>query len=216
MIVQSGSGGIITGDRLRQRISVADGARAQVCGQGAVSVHRRGADAGAVEELELVATTGGHLENLAEPRLLHDDSDLEQHTRVELGQGTVLTVESVVVIGERCNYDSTLEVRVAGRLLARERTRFTGADLPAGTRAVGLLVLAGSGPSAPVVHEAEWVQWERAAAGGAAYGAVSRLPHGAGLAVRVAARDGAALRDAMDRAIGVVHRADGAPEISPS
>lgn len=202
MIVQSGSGGIITGDRLRQRLSVTDGARAQVLGQGAVSVHRRGRAAGAVEELELVAGPGAHLANLAEPRLLHDDGDLLQRTVVRVDGGTVLTLESVVVIGERCSYDSTLEVLAGDRLVARERTCFTGTDLPAGMRAFGLLVLAGADPSDDATGAA-WEAWGRDASGAAAYGAVSRLPNAAGLAVRVVARDGGLLRDALERAVEV-------------
>jgi urease accessory protein UreH len=203
VIVQSGSGGIITGDRLRQRLSAQDGAQARVLGQGAMSVHRRGREAGSGEDLELVAGPGSRLENLAEPRLLHHGSELEQRTVVRLEGGTVLTLESVVVIGADAVYDSLLEVHDHGELAARERMRFTSADLPAGSSAFGLLVCAGP-DAGPAADDPAWRAWSARAGSASAYGAVSALPHVPGVGVRVVARDGAGLRSAMDAALEVL------------
>lgn len=204
VIVQSGSGGIITGDALAQRIVARADAHARVLGQGAVSVHRSRTASGAVassgEQLRLRVEPGAWLENLAEPRVLFGGAEFTQATVIELDGGVALSLEAVVVRGGEGDavYRSDVEVHRGGELVARERVRARVSDLPAGTTAFALLVCAGLPWDA-----AAWAEWAASAGAPDCYAAASELPFDAGVGVRVAAADGSRLRAALDGALAV-------------
>lgn len=213
VIVQSGSGGIITGDKLRQRVSAGPGARAQVLGQGAMSVHRVGRSSGSREDLVLEAAEGSWVENLAEPRVLFGSSEFRQETVIRTtGDGVALSVEAVVLNEHdagSAQYESSTAVLRNGELCARERMRLDGGDLPGGATAFALIVLAGL----PYGADA-WRLWAGRCRGPEAYGAANELPFGAGVAVRIVAEDGRRLRAGLDSALAVVR--EGAPWMSSS
>lgn len=201
VIVQSGSGGIITGDRLTQRMSAHDGARARVKGQGAMSVHREGRHSGSSEHVYLRADGRSVLENLAEPRILFEGSRLSQTCEVTIDEGVVITVDALTAHEPDAEYRSLLEVRSPAGLLARERQCVSSDLLPAGVGAFALVVGAG------LVHDHTlWLDWHAGVSTAEAYGAASALPFDAGTAVRVTARDGQSLRRAVAGALSVLAR----------
>ena len=187
--MQSGSGGIITGDRLRQRLGAHDGARARVRGQGAVSVHREGPHAGSSEDVELVADGFSVLENLAEPRILFRGSRFEQRCVIRIDAGVVISVDAVIASEPDAEYRSLIEIRD------------TTDRLPSGVRAFAVVVGAG------LVHDpADWAPWHDDTASRDVYGAASALPFRAGTAARIAARDGRSLRRAIAAALPILAR----------
>jgi urease accessory protein len=208
LIVQSGSGSIITGDWLGQRIVAEEGARVRVLGQGAMSVHRASRSAGSGETLHLRAAAGAWLENIAEPRVLFPGSDFSQETRVEIDPGAVvISVEAVVVHPEPGvgRYRSTLSVIVAGELVAREHGELAIGDC--GPAAFAVVVVAGLSPA--VALGLDWSAWNAATGNRKVYGAVSPLAFDAGVVVRVAAADGRGMRDAVDAALLLLRQAGG-------
>ncbi len=213
VIVQSGSGGIITGDLLRQRLTAAEGAHARVLGQGAVSVHRRGARAGAGEHLQMEAATGAWLENLAEPRVLFDGSDFTQRTTIDARGGSMIAVESIVALDGAFSYESEFDIRAEGETVARERMRVHAGDLPRGMSAFGLVLFVGGDSSAPPDLDDRWRAWHSEFGSSRVYGTVSPLPFEAGLSVRVAAVDGRLLRTALAAAIGVLRSEQDRPTL---
>ncbi|GAA2225543.1 urease accessory protein UreD [Herbiconiux moechotypicola] len=205
VIVQSGSGGIITGDRLAQRLVARQDAHALVLGQGAISVHRALGGRGSGEYLRIEAAPGAWIENLAEPRVLFDEADFAQESTVSvLGDGVAVSVESVVlepVDGGMAHYRSETVVECDGERRAVERMRVHTGQLPSGMRAFGLIVAAGLAGSAAGKG---WQEWAGSFGDHSAYGAASELPFGAGVAVRVVAADGRHLRRAIDAALEVL------------
>jgi len=209
LIIQSGSGSIITGDRLRQRMATGVGAVARVMGQGAVSVHKSGRFSGSSEELTLSAETGSRLENLAEPRVLFPGAEFEQSTSIDVARGgVVISVEAVVLhseAGAPSQYSSDLAISIEGRAVARETSRMSSAGLRAGS-ATAFAVIVAVGVADRAQHADLWVDWIGTVAAPGRYGAVSDLPFDGGLAVRIAALDGRELRLAIASALVVLGR----------
>jgi urease accessory protein len=209
LIIQSGSGSIITGDRLRQRLGAAAGSVARVRGQGAVSVHKSGRFSGSSEELALSADAGSRLENLAEPRVLFPGAEFEQSTTIDVARGgVVISVEAVVLhteAGAPSQYSSDLAISIEGRGVARETSRMSSAGVRAGS-ATAFAVIVAVGVADRSLHAAAWAEWIGSVATSDRYGSVSDLPFDAGLAVRIAAINGRELRIAIDSALVVLRR----------
>lgn len=204
LIIQSGSGSIITGDRLRQRMGATAGAVARVMGQGAVSVHKSGRFSGSSEELTLSAEAGSRLENLAEPRVLFPGAEFEQSSTIDVARGgVVISVEAVVLhseAGAPSRYSSDLAISIDGRAVARETSRMSSAGLRPGS-ATAFAVIVAVGIADRALHADAWARWISSVAAPSRYGSVSDLPFGAGLAVRIAAVNGRELRVAIESAL---------------
>lgn len=207
LIVQSGSGSIITGDLLRQRLRAEAGVWVRVAGQGALSVHRAVQRAGSGEQLEVSAAAGAWLENLAEPRVLFAGAEFLQATTLDVtGGGVVLCTEAVIVhpgAGAPISYESRVVIRRDGMVVARERSQFgASSTIEGGFTAYALVIAAGLNPE--VLQDPRWAAWHAAASGRDCYGVASMLPFGAGVAVRVLARDGLLLRTAIATAVDLL------------
>lgn len=201
VIVQSGSGGVIAGDLLGQRLASLEGARARVVERSAMAVHRHRAGLGSSEELHLYAGGRSQLEHLAEPRILFESSRLRQVTVVTIEEATAIFVEAVILHGADAHCDSRFEIHDQTGMLAQEAQRLATDHLPERVPAVGLVVGAG------LRHDPGlWGDWHRRHAGTGSYGAASALPNNAGTVARAVAVDGRRLREALSSALESMRR----------
>ncbi|MFT3803759.1 MAG: urease accessory protein UreD [Burkholderiaceae bacterium] len=215
VIVQSAGGALLGGDHLRQAIDVGGGAAAHVTSQAALPVHRMKGDAEASESVTLRVGSGGWAEWLPSPRLLFPGARLRQSIDVELGDGGVLMLADGFAAvdpdggGRRFDrYASDITVRdPQQRLLTADRLTIEGVDLD-GTLIGGFAahgVLLAMLPPARAALDAIVESWNerwmaRSAADGrgvGVYAGASVLAHDLGIAVRVAARHGSALRETL-------------------
>ncbi|MBL9187679.1 MAG: urease accessory protein UreD [Opitutaceae bacterium] len=141
--------GILAGDRLASDIAVEPGAALLVTTPSASRVFRMRGGAAACEQHFSVAA-GAWLEVLPEPLVPHRGCTYRQRTQVEIdpGGGLFLVDQLMpgrVAHGEAWGWDRltlSLEVRLGGELILRERFDHTGPALR------DLAALAGSGPAA--------------------------------------------------------------------
>lgn len=134
LYLQSVSGGIYSGDRLKIGLETDAGTRAHVTTQASTVVH--GMEAGSAEQfVTLVAGSGALLEFMPDPLILFPHARLETRLRILCDPAaTVLTADAFMFhdpkeTGEPFGFlDSTLEVvEIGGALLARDRFRLEGA-----------------------------------------------------------------------------------------
>ena len=216
LVVQQAGGGAHPGDVRRQRVAVGEGVHPRVLGQGAVLVHGVAGRPPAVETVHLGVRSGGGLLHRPGVRVLLPGARLRQRLSVVLEPGaSVVTVDATVLHPDCLRrsapgpvLDSLLEVATArgGEPVVVERTRLEG--LPPSSRGwpafavVHLLVPDAAGgagsPSSPALPP---FPGATGAPGSLAVSALSSLPGRAGTAVRICARDGAALRSAVDAAV---------------
>lgn len=145
--VANPTAGILSGDRLESAITVAADAKLLVTTPSASRVFPMNAGE-AVSRQTFAVETGGWLEMLPEPLVPHRRSTYRQDTSVEIAAGGgVFFVEQLmpgrVGHGEAWEWDRlvlTLDVRVDGEWVLRERFDQSGASLRA------MAVAAGTGP----------------------------------------------------------------------
>ena len=210
LVVQHAGGGTHPGDVRRQRVAVGGGVHPRVLGQGAVLVHGVAGRGPAAETTSLRVHAGGGLLHRPGVRVLLPGARLRQRVEVAIEPGASAVTVDAAVLHPACLergtpapvLDSLLEVVTApdAQPVVVERTHLDG--VPTNLRrwpafaVVHLLAPGRAGgwadlPDLPV----------DAGPGAAAVAAVSALPGAAGVAVRVCARDGAALRGAVDAAV---------------
>jgi|GEM_PF-54703 len=133
--VQSPTGGVAQGDRHRIDVEVGAGAVAHVSTQSSqkvLSMERNYAAA----DVSLSVGSGGHLDYVPEPAILHEDSRFFQAIDLDLADDASAVVGDVVVPGrlargERFDFErylSRLRVRRDGRLLVDDATHLRPAD----------------------------------------------------------------------------------------
>ncbi len=199
VIVQSASGAILGADRLHQRIAVGSGASGQVTTQAALAVHRMAGEDCAEERVEIAVEDGGYAEYLPAPRILFPGAALVQRIDLTVAPDGCL----ILADGFACHdpdggdrpfrrYAGALTVaRPGGEVLATDAFDLDGPPGALGFTAHGMLVVA-CPPERGFAALAAAV--EGAAAG--CFAAASPLPSDAGVALRLAARDGAVLHRA--------------------
>jgi len=208
LYLQSCAGGIYAGDRLEERIRVEEGAAAQVTTQAASIVHSMIGSA-AFQSVELEAGANAFAEYLPDPLILFPHASFETRLRIRAGAGaTVLACDSFLMHDpdaagrafDRLSGEIAAE-GIDGRLLALDRFEIDGATMQRG--------LAGlSGRFA--AHGSVWVlcarqaqdrvveaMRERLAAVDGIYAGASRLPSELGVAARLLAEEGVALRGGL-------------------
>nr|WP_241731011.1 MULTISPECIES: urease accessory protein UreD [unclassified Dietzia] len=201
LIVQSATSGLITGERLRQRVVVRDGGRVRLVGQGAMPVQKVGSHEGAAEDLSLKVMGGSRLDFVSEPRLLLPGSSFSQVSRVSVDTSScVLLVDAVVRHPDAgsVSYLSETTLEFDGEVAAVERMGFHcvgehhfGASafiLAVGDHVTGL----------------DWKWWLNKHGARTSYGAVSPLRSCPGMSIRVVAENGYHLRRAIDDALSIL------------
>lgn len=208
-IVQSASGAILSEDRLVQRIAVGEGAEAHVTNQAAITVNRAVGDAVAEESLSVTVAAGGLAEVMPAPRILMPGSALRQRLSITADPlGTAIVADGFTTHDPEAMggpgrgfrfYGGRLEIRRPdGSLLAADRFELAGPPnrFGAAERLVAhgsLLVVTADEDDR---HRRILAALEAVVADLEVLAAASLLPRGAGVALRIAARDGAGLRAA--------------------
>ncbi|BBE74881.1 urease accessory protein UreD [Oharaeibacter diazotrophicus] len=209
-IVQSASGAILGEDVLAQAVTVGPGASAHVTTPAAMTANRTVGGAVARETVTLRVAAGGLLEWLPAPRILLPGSALDQEVAATVDPDGIavladgFSVHDPEAAGRPFRfYAARLTVRRPdGRVLFDERQRLDGPPNrfggAAGLTAHGALtVLAPSGEGG---HGALAAALEAAVAGLPVHAGAGALPRGAGVALRIAAADGGAMRTAVTAA----------------
>ena len=211
VIVQSSSGALQHADRLRQEIEVGSQAAAHVTTQGATAVHKAAAH-GATEAVSLRVGVEACLEYLPEPRVLFPDSELTSTIELDCAP------DAIALIGDAFSWhdpeglgraprriSSTFAVRVGGaEPIAIDSLRLD--DFGALGRdyvAFGALTVV-----APACDPC-WADSLASALDNvdALYAAVSRMPGGTGVSIRLAGADMRAVRSGLGLAWGASRKA---------
>jgi urease accessory protein len=209
VILQTISGSLNAGDHLLGRMLAGVGAAAHVRTQGATVVYRAPIGLAVSEQIELIVEDDAILEYLPQPRVLFPDSRFAQRTNVVLGErSTAILCEGFVTHdplqtgrGFRQYETETTIKRPNGRLLAVDRTSIDRPPAACGRRAsyraFGVLTVATNASTEDLDLLCSAIRSGLACAEGT-YWAVSPLPNGCGVSLRLAAVDGRAMRCAID------------------
>jgi urease accessory protein len=221
LIVQSASGALVGGDRVRQRIEVGPGAALHVTTPAATAVHGMPDGVRAEETAEITVGAGAFVEHLPEPRVLFPGADLVQRLLIDidpsaaaiLGDG-FLTHDPAARSGGAALPDGRpplMSGTVGFRRLVAETIVRTGALVRVADRVdITGAALAGSPWSAhgwiAVLCSPERLDTAAAVAELEAalapidslYAGASALPLDSGIGLRLAARDGEALRRGLE------------------
>ena len=230
VLMQSVSGGLFEHDRIDGAIEVGPAAQVRVRGAASTVVHEM-TGGYARQRVELVAAPASWVEWRPLPSILFPGARLDTETVVRAADdATVVITDAFLAHDARGASRPFRELRTGislhsldGRLRVRERFRVDGASWLAGDPAVsggfsahGTLWWIGQGNLAARLERLRACCADR---DDLRLGA-STLPDGAGLHLRVLARDGAALNAAIDAALAVVAAEapspSGANPISPS
>jgi len=202
IVLQSASGAVVAGDRIAQCIEAGPGAALHVTSQAATAVHAMPVGTWAEDCGELIVRENAFVELLPEPRVLFPRAELRQRLVIDMDRGAVAIVGDGFLTHDPSGQDEpfrrlaaeTIVRDGAGRVLAVDRVDVSGPAIGrAEWRAHGWLTVLCS----PERLDAEPAI---AALDGALtpitglYAGASPLPHAAGIGVRLAARDGEALR----------------------
>jgi urease accessory protein len=207
------AGGIAGGDRLSFEMSATRGARPLFTTQAAEKVYRA-LDSSARIETRISASAGAHLEWLPQETIVFDGGRLDRSTEISLaGDCRILALEALVfgraAHGETLSHGAIRDrwrVRRDGTLIWADNFLLSG-DIAAQIRRPALLGGAGAVATAIYASSDAVVRLEEARE------ALSGVPAGATvidnlLIVRIAAHDGAALREAVRKFLFVLR--DGA------
>jgi urease accessory protein len=213
LCVQNPTGGVFPGDRLRTRMRLDEGAGLLLTAQSATQVHaghRTGQEA--AQEYELHLGEGSVLEHAARTTVPHARSGYRQRTRIRLAEGSVyLGWDSVaagrVGHGERFafhRFRADCTVEYAGAVLSRDTVRLEPGrrdpgrpGLLAGHDLLCTVLLLAPGRPAELDRLHERLRARLDGPGATVSGAVSPLPGGCGLALRLLARRAPALAGAL-------------------
>lgn len=215
VLLQSGSGGLYGGEQLAQRYACAPGAAVHVTTQAAAVAHAAGSLGMTRQRVDISLAADTYCEYLPELAILFPGAALRQLTEIQMASDAVLIHADGVVSHDPCDrqrpfahYASEVTIRdLEGRLRVRDALAIDGADFDrmlmqadVQWRACGLLLAAA--PSRALDHAA-WSTELNALLGketDRCYVGVGCLPTDTGIACRVLARDGCALRDALTAA----------------
>jgi urease accessory protein len=211
LILQSAAGGLYRGDRLALDVSAGPGTVATVRSQAATVVHAAGHPIGM--DARVAAAEGAVLTLATEPYILFPGTSLSVSTEVTLAaDATAILAEGFAThdpggrdstfgaLSTRCRVvrpDGTVLVDDAGAI---DGGSFSGDGSPLGPyRAMGTVMILGD--AARGIHLGGI---EETLDGLAVLGASTRLPNGAGVCVRLLARDGGRLARGSDAVLAAV------------
>lgn len=205
VILQTASGGILAEDSLWQRVNVEAAAAAHLTSQGATSVYRSPDRGTAADRVELTVADGGVLEYLPEPRILFPDSRIDQQLRLcAHPNGIALVADGFLAFDPdgqgrsfgRYASEITVE-RPDGTVCSVDRIDLDKAPPRTGARAkyVATGSLTVVAPETDALAEA--IERRTSALTGC-YSAVTVLPGGVGLSLRIAAVGGQQLRRTVE------------------
>lgn len=215
VIIQSVSGGIFEGEKLRHQIRLREGARACVTTQGATVVHSMRGNWYADVQVAIGLDGMSYFEYRPHPLVLFPDSRLRQRVNVRLSQGAAVVLSDGFVShdptgGERSFawLDSAVEVHCeSGRLIAADRISVDGSTaidgppgISGGVYAHGWVLAVA--PSAMTGLAKTFAELSRAFGSNPdLYSGASALRDDLGFFVRIAAKDGGAMRSGLERAL---------------
>jgi urease accessory protein len=196
VFVQSPTGGVAQGDRLTRHVDVGGDAVAHVSAGSATKVQSMTRNY-AASEASLAVASGGHLDHVPEPTILHADARYHRETTLDVAHDATCVLGEVVVPGrlargERFAFErfrSHTRVRGPDGLLFADATHLApGADGPSpdepgvlGEFAVlGTLLVVAPARDAAALADA----CHEAATGGPSRAGATRLPNDAGVLVR--------------------------------
>lgn len=231
LILQSGSGGLYGGELLGQRYVLDADAAAHITTQAASVVHASRDLGPTVQHVEMHVGPAAHLEYVTDPLILFPGANVRQDVEVSLMPGAVLIYADGIVRHDPgpedqpfAQYASGLTIRGSdGELLVRDAAFIDGPGFDdiltretAGWSATGLVLAAAPGQT---THHGAWCSQVNAhldalaiVRRGEAYASCSLLPNEAGVACRIVARDGQALRATLDASWRALRQAiTGAP-----
>ena len=231
LIVQSASGALVAGDSVRQRIEVGPGAALHVTTQAATAVHGMPDGARAEETVEMTVGAGGFVEHVPEPRVLFPSADLVQRVRVDidpsattiLSDGFVTHHPALAPDGRRPLQPVPGLAPASGATMFRRLASETIVRTGSAVRVVDRIDIPGAALAGSPWCAHGWLvilcAWERidtatAVAELAAavapidslYAGASALPLDSGIGLRLAARDGEALRRGLEVAWATARR----------
>ncbi|MDZ5453435.1 urease accessory protein UreD [Labrys sedimenti] len=212
LILQSSSGGLYAGEGLAQAITAGPQSRVAIECPAATVVHGMKPTLQARQILGIAVSRGGQLRYLSRPLIFFPDAALEQRVVLRAAaDATILYREGFYLHDARGGdrafrqfQSSTQVLDENGALLALDRTVVEGAQIIAGIPGIGGAFRAfGSIYLIRSLDEADILQVKGAlmahfAGSSSIYASASALRRGCGLLVRVAARDGGALADALE------------------
>ncbi|WP_024511879.1 urease accessory protein UreD [Bradyrhizobium sp. ARR65] len=219
LYLQSASGGLYAGDRIRLNVDVGRGAAFHLTTQAATVVHA-GRNSGATQRQRVYVEPGGFCALTSDAYVLFPDADLTLETDAVVADDAVLCLADGFAVHDPRKSDreagvrpfkarpfERFEGRLAvsrpdGRLLLKDLGAIDGNELHNGAlgpwaAAANLLLIA---------PQARWParqELEQAADRNGALGGCSVAPNGAGLILRILAPDGGTLARAMDAAFHV-------------
>jgi urease accessory protein len=214
VFVQSPTGGVVQGDRRAVDVAVGPGAVAHVSTQSSTKVQSMNANYAATDTTLSVAS-GGHLDYVPEPTILHADTRYSAETTLDVAADATAVVGDIVVPGRLARgeafdferYHSRLRAEGPDGLLFEDATRLAPAERNANAPGVlgefdvhGTLFAVAPGADAGALSDA----LHDAVADREARAGATELPNGAGTVVRAlgdrAETTQAALHAAWDRA----------------
>lgn len=205
VLPQAAGAGLLPGDVWRHDIRVDRHARLRLIEAGATAVHRAKAQPGRLR-WRLSAGAGATLALFAQPFVMMEGARLHQRMRLNLHpHAVVVLADGFCLRGGAADpgldWRSELDVRLEdGTPLLRDAQAVTGAELARlaqvhdTARAFGAVTLLAPRPTLELLRQD---LPDGAFDGGDAYGAVGPLRREAGLALRLACRDGGGLTRAM-------------------
>lgn len=211
LYMQSSSGGFYAGEDLTVRVRIGTGAALHLTTQASTLVH---GDCGRPARMRVLieVAAGGFLAYTPDPQILFPGAASD--TRVEIalqGDGAAFLTDGLLVHdpnragGAPLSYKSRVDVRRDGQLVASDRQVIDGSHLARPDGPLHGHRVAASGLWLAVPADAHG--FEDALAYTGCLAGVSTLPNGAGLGLRLLARDGAAHEAAMRAAFGHVFAA---------
>ena len=212
LILQSSSGGLYAGEGLAQAITAGPQSRVAIECPAATVVHGMKPPTQARQVLGIAVSSDGQLRYLSRPLIFFPDAALEQRVVLRAAaDATILYREGFCLHDARGGdrafrqfQSSTQVLDENGALLALDRTVVEGAQIIAGIPGIGGAFRAfGSIYLIRSLDEADILQVKGAlmahfSGSSSIYASASALRRGCGLLVRVAARDGGALADALE------------------
>ena len=202
IVLQSASGAIVARDRIAHRIEAGPGAALHVTSQAATAVHAMPVGTWAEDSGELIVGENAFVELLPEPRVLFPRAELLQRLVIGIERGAMAIAGDGFLTHDPSGQDEPFRRLAAetiirdgtGRVLAVDRLDVSGSAIGRSEwRAHGWVTVLCS-PERLLAGTAIAALDSALAPIARLYAGASPLPHAAGIGVRLAARDGEALR----------------------
>jgi urease accessory protein len=215
LYLQSASGGLYAGDRLKLSLDVGAGAALNLTTQASTVVHD-GRGIGSVQHQSIAVKDGAFCAVVSDPYVLFPLADMRIRTTAEVAAGGVLVLVDGFAVHDPQERGriftrfstATRIVRPDGALLLSDRGSIGGDELSARCGTLGGMAAAATVlVIAPPDRLAGIVEIEAAADGCGCLAGASAAPNGAGLAMRLMAPDGGALARGIEAACHVAGRA---------